>query len=59
MMLLHKSTYFVKLIDHFEIDGETFIVSKLAQGGDLLNYCLTNTESACWLPEDRARHIFI
>jgi len=59
MILLQKSTYVVKLIDHFEIDGETYIVSKLAQGGDLLNYCLTNTESAWWIPEDRARHIFI
>jgi len=59
MILLHKSPHVVKLIDHFEIDGETFIASKFAQGGDLLNYCLTYTKSDCWLSEDRARHIFI
>jgi len=59
MMLLHNSSYIVKLIDHFEIDSKTFIVSKFAKGGNLLNYCLTNTESDCWLAEDRARHIFI
>lgn len=39
MNLLAKSSYVVKLIDHFEIDDQTFIVSKYANGGDLLNYC--------------------
>ena len=58
MMLLHKSSYVVKLIDHFKIDDQSYIVSKYAQGGDLLNYCLNTNESSRWLFEDRARHIF-
>ena len=59
MMLLHKSSHVVKLIDHFEIDDETYIVTKYAKGGDLLNYCSKTKESSGWLSENRARHIFI
>ena len=59
MMLLHESSHIVKLVDHFKIDDQTFIVSKFAKGGDLLNYYQETSESGLILSEDRARHIFI
>ncbi len=38
MNLCRKSPHVVTLVDHFEIEGETFIVSKYAPGGDLASY---------------------
>lgn len=59
MLLCRDSQYVVNLIDHFEYDNETVIVSKYAEGGDLLNYCLAQKDQSQWVSEDRACHIFI
>ena len=58
MLLCRDSQYVVNLIDHFEYDNETVIISKYAEGGDLLNYCLAQKDQSCWVSEDRACHIF-
>ncbi len=40
MLLCKKSQYVVSLVENFEVDKMTYIVSKYAEGGDLLYYCL-------------------
>ncbi len=39
MHLCKKSQYVVSLVDSFEVDDLTYIVSKYAEGGNLLEYC--------------------
>mgnify|MGYP000066939866 CR=1 FL=1 len=31
----------VRLLDYFEIDNMTYLVTKFAEGKDLLEYCIT------------------
>jgi serine/threonine protein kinase len=54
MYICRKSPHIISLVDSFQTKGETFIVSKFAPEGNLLNY-LTNQTSN--LNEERAQHI--
>ncbi len=48
----------VKLLDTFELDDMTYLITKFAEGKDLLEYCLTQPNEHQWLSEKRARYIF-
>ena len=38
MSCCQKSYNILRLVDEFEVKGQTYLVTKYAQGGDLLNY---------------------
>ena len=57
MTLCQRSKNVVKFIEEFSISGDTYIVTKYAQGGDLLNYL--STQGTDRLPEEQARKIMI
>ena len=46
----------IQLVEEFQQEGQTFIVTKFQQGGDLLSYLKRLGVNS--LPEYRARHIF-
>ena len=46
-----------QLVEEFQQEGQTFIVTKFEQGGDLLSYL--ERLGVNKLPEDKARHIFV
>ena len=48
----------VRLLDSFELDNMTYLVTKFAEGKDLLEYCISQPNENQWLSEKRARHIF-
>ena len=58
MRMCKESHGVVKILDSFELDGQTYIVTKYAKGGDLLEYCLEQPDQSQWMTEKRARHIF-
>ena len=45
-----------QLVEEFQQEGQTFIVTKFQQGGNLLSYL--ESLGVNLLPEDKARHIF-
>ena len=53
----HRSRSVIKLVEEFQQEGQTFIVTKFEQGGDLLSYL--ERLGVNKLPEDKARHIFV
>jgi meiosis-specific serine/threonine-protein kinase MEK1 len=57
MLTCQASKYSLSLFDKFAVGKNTYIVSKLAKGGDLLEYCLRQPETDYWLSERRSRHI--
>ncbi len=57
MILCRKSAHVVTLVDYFEIEGETFIVSKYAAGGDLCTYLNKQVKKNCQLSEDQTQLI--
>eukprot|EP00806_Schmidingerella_arcuata_P000006 Macronucleus_1002.p1 GENE.Macronucleus_1002~~Macronucleus_1002.p1 ORF type:complete len:302 (+),score=87.86 Macronucleus_1002:1-906(+) len=58
--LCQDSAHIVNLIEKFTFQGEIYLVTKYASGGDLLQYCLKQeqTGSKTWMSEARAKHIF-
>ena len=59
MSLCKDSHYIVKLVDDFELNDLTYIITKYAEGKDLLEYCLNQPNQDQWLSEKRTRHIFL
>lgn len=55
MYMCQSSTQVINFIEEFTINGETYIVTKLARGGDLLSYLTALGVDR--LPEDRAKMI--
>ena len=56
MYRCQHSKYHVNLVEHFKHEGNTYIVTRFARGGDLLNYL---TERGVHrLPEQEAKQIF-
>ncbi len=49
----------IKLMDTFEIEGYTYIITKYEEGRNLLDYCLSQPDQDRWMSEQRARHIFL
>ena len=56
MTACESSKNIITLFDSFKEDGKVYIITKLARGGDLLNYLNNRKEET--LPEKRARSIF-
>ena len=57
MILCRKSAHVVTLVDYFEIEGETFIVSKYAPGGDLCTYLNKHVKKNNQLSEEQTQLI--
>ena len=56
MYRCQSSKYHVNLVEHFKHEGNTYIVTRFARGGDLLSYL---TERGVHrLPEEEAKQIF-
>ena len=58
-LLCEQSEHVVNLIEEFHYQDDTFLVTKLAKGGDLLTYCLAQQDETNWMCEQRAKHIFL
>ena len=55
MTLCSSSKYLLSLVESFQHEGETYIVTKYAKGGNLLSY-LTG-KGVSLVDESRAKHI--
>ena len=57
METCNASSYVISLIEEFNLSGKTYIVTKLACGGDLVDYMVAHDINR--FPEDHARQIFV
>ena len=62
MDLCRDSENVIGLVEKFKMDGNVYIVTKYAAGGDLLSYCMKQAErtdsDGLWFTEDTIKHIF-
>lgn len=58
MQLFLKCKYTIDLVERFHINDQTYIVTKLAAGGNLFEYCLRQPNQNVWMSEKRAQRIF-
>jgi serine/threonine protein kinase len=56
--LCRESKHVVNLVESMKVDNSIYLVTKYAQGGNLLQYCLSQPNQERWLDEKRAHHIF-
>jgi len=59
MELVAESPHIVSMIETFTIEKSVYLVTKYAQGGDLLHYCINEEDPEAWMSEERAHHIFV
>ena len=48
----------VKLLNTFELENFTYIITKFEEGRNLLDYCLSQPNQTQWMSEQRVRFIF-
>ena len=55
--MFNRNHNIVRLIERFNLGGQTFLVTMLAGGGDLVKYCKQQPDPNLWMSESRAQHI--